>query len=137
MSTRFEFLTSKLRLRPRASDKAIKNLQETYGVQFPEDYISFLKSSNGSDGFVGDAYLILMSVEEIPKLNEGYAIDEFAPGLILFGTSGGGVAYLFDIRSSTIEIVEVPFDILSLDTIKHVGFTLLDLLEYKYAQYRD
>lgn len=129
------FLISRLKLRPGASDEAINNLQDEFGVQFPEDYINFLKLSNGAHGFVGNAYLILDPVEDIPERNKVLAIDEFAPGLLLFGSDGGGEGYFFDIRSSQINIVEVPFEVIGLSAIKKIGVTLLDLLEYKYNQY--
>jgi len=58
---------------------------------------------------MGDAYLILWRVGELLELNKAYHVAEYAPGLFLFGTNGGGEAYAFDTRSDAKPIVCVPF----------------------------
>jgi len=66
--------------------------------------------TNGGEGFIGEEeYLMLWSVEELPSLNEAYEVQQYAPGLLLFGSSGGGEAYGFDTRKQCFEIVRVPF----------------------------
>jgi len=42
-------------------------------------------------------------------MNRSYQITEYAPGLLLFGSDGGGEAFAFDIRSGEESIVSVPF----------------------------
>ena len=66
--------------------------------------------TNGGEGFIGEEeYLMLWSVEELPSLNEAYEVQQYAPGLLLFGSSGGGEAYGFDTRNQRFEILRVPF----------------------------
>lgn len=53
--------------------------------------------------------LILWPVEELHSVNDGYHVNDYAPGLLIFGSNGGGDAYGFDTRSADWPIVEVPF----------------------------
>jgi hypothetical protein len=52
----------------------------------PTDYVAFIGKVNGAEGPLGGAYLRLWSIEEIDELNREYSVDEFAPGILLFGT---------------------------------------------------
>lgn len=49
-----------------ASEHAIQKAEIQLGLQFPSDYRDFLKAANGGEGFVGESYLALWPVEEIP-----------------------------------------------------------------------
>jgi hypothetical protein len=71
---------------------------------------------------------VIWPVNEIKELNEGYGIDEFAPGLVLFGGDGGNTAYAFDIRSEEMPIVEVQLDTLDISHAKHCGATFKEFL---------
>ena len=79
-------------------------------MKFPEDYVTFLRFANGGEGFLGDNQpLILWPVEELALRNDGYHVRDYAPGLLIFGSNGGGDAYGFDTRSPDWPIVELPF----------------------------
>ena len=52
-------------------------------------------------------------------------VSEFAPGLILFGSDGGGEAYAFDVREAVPIIVEVPFIGMGGDEAKRCGASFL------------
>lgn len=64
---------------------------------------------NGGEGFIGEAYVILWRLEELMDMNIGYEVADYAPGMFLFGSDGGGEAFAFDIRSDTRPIVSIPF----------------------------
>jgi hypothetical protein len=55
---------------------------------------------NGGEGFIGENYLRAWPVEDLIQSNKDYRVDEAAPGLFLFGSSGGGEAFAFDTRSA-------------------------------------
>lgn len=113
-----------------ASDNAIAQCQAVAGVELPPEYVQFVKRSNGAEGFVGESsYLMLWPVEELLEMNEAYEIKEYAPGLLLFGSDGGGEAYAFDLRYMHKPIVRVPFVGLSIDDIVHVGDTFSAFLK--------
>jgi hypothetical protein len=57
----------------------------------PQGYLDFLYRYNGGEGFVGpNAYVIFWRLGELAELNEAYQVAEFAPGLLAFGSNGGG-----------------------------------------------
>jgi hypothetical protein len=69
-----------------------------------------LQRMNGGEGFLGEhAYVALWRVEELGERNAGYEVAEFARGLFLFGSNGGGEAFAFDTRTGQFRIVAVPF----------------------------
>lgn len=96
--------TCNLNLTQPASNAALKQLSSV--GRLPKDYVDFLLQSNGAEGFVGNSYLILFPVEAIEPINQAAAVDKFAPGLIIFGSDGGGKSYAFDTRPEEVTIVE-------------------------------
>jgi cell wall assembly regulator SMI1 len=75
----------------------------------PTDYKEFLEKANGGEGFVGENYLILWAADELAQFNNEYGVRDYAPGLVLFGSNGGGEGYAFDARTTPAAIVQVPF----------------------------
>lgn len=95
--------------RPNATDVVIADVQRDIGVELPPDYIEFLKLTNGGEGFIGDRYVILFPVEVLADLNKAYQVEVYVPGLLIFGSNGGGEAFGFDTRRSPWAVVQVPF----------------------------
>ncbi len=48
-----------LRCKVGASEKLIKKSMSELGIDFPRDYIAFLKLANGAKGSIGDSYISL------------------------------------------------------------------------------
>jgi hypothetical protein len=94
-----------------ASPDAVDAFEQESSVQLPIAYREFLFSANGGEGFIGsDSYAMLWKVEELLRFNREYQVDEYAPGLLLFGSSGGGEAFAFDMRREDVQpVVSVPF----------------------------
>jgi len=65
--------------------------------------------ANGGEGFIGENHLILWAAEELAQFNNEYEAQDYAPGLVLFGSDGGGEGYAFDARTIPAPIVQVPF----------------------------
>jgi len=96
--------------RSPATDIALTQAEREIGAKLPFEYLEFLKIRNGGEGFVGpNSYVMLWRAEELASLNQAYEVQKYAPGLLLFGSDGGGEAYGFDTRTSDWEIVQVPF----------------------------
>ena len=110
----------------------IRRVERELGLRLPEDYIVVMRHSNGAEGAIGlSGYLVLWPIEEIIALNHAYAVDEFAPGLTLFGTDGGDTGYAFartTVAPGTTHVVRVPLTGLSVGEAVEVGSNLLDLL---------
>src|SRR5688500_3062743 len=98
-----------MELEEPATEAEIERAETQLGIRFPDAYRSFLRKSNGGEGFIGQRYLMLWHVHELADLNVQYRVSEFMPGLVVFGSSGGGNAFGFDTRSTRLSIVEVEF----------------------------
>ncbi len=96
-------------MNPPVEGNKVKKVEAELDVTFPNDYIEFISYSNGAEGSIGENYLILWSIEDIVELNEDYGVNEFAKGLVLFGSDGGDTAFAFDKRTNETQIVTVPF----------------------------
>lgn len=92
-----------------ASEALINEAISLLRVSLPSDYLQFLGDHNGGEGFLGDNYLILWRAEELYPFNLEYQVEQYAPGLLLFGSDGGGEGYGFDTRNETMPIIRVPF----------------------------
>jgi hypothetical protein len=95
--------------RPGATSLAIAESEKLLGVTLPMEYTEFLKLTNGGEGFIGGAYAMLWGVEELPLNNRAYEVTSYAPGLLIFGSNGGGEAFGFDTRDQQWPIVQLPF----------------------------
>lgn len=96
-------------LNAAVTEEALLAAVAVLGRSLPPDYALFLSEHNGGEGFIGDNYVILWKAEELGPFNREYEVDQLAPGLVLFGSNGGGEGYGFDTRSADMPIVRVPF----------------------------
>ena len=94
---------------PSASRDEIEKVQRKLKFSLPKGYVDFLLTRNGGEGFIGKSYLVLWKIEELISMNDAYHVGEFAPGIFLFGSNGGGEAFGFDTRSEACGIVSMPF----------------------------
>ncbi|UJF35736.1 SMI1/KNR4 family protein [Paenibacillus hexagrammi] len=123
-------LINGLELNSPTNMNLVLETESKLGAKFPNDYKEFIVQSNGAEGTVGNAYLQLWAIDELVELNEGYAVKEFADGLIIFGSDGGGTAYSFDTRYEKTTIVEVPFIGMDIDEITIRSDTFTGFLKY-------
>ena len=71
-------------------------VEEQLHIVFPEDYLEFLKWSNGGEGYIGKNYVSLWKVEDLEVLNREYQIQTYlSKGYLGIGTDGGGICYGF------------------------------------------
>ena len=112
-----------------ASPVAVDGLRRTFR-NLPDDYARWLRKANGGEGFVGENYLILWRAEEIEQFNREYEAAEYAPGLLLIGSSGGGEGYAFDTRNDPWSIVSVPFIGMEVKYAVRIGDTFTDFIKH-------
>ena len=86
--------------------------------------------SNGAEGSIGQSYLVVWPADEIVELNQTYRVDDFAPGLVLFGGDGGNTGYAFDKRSVSPRIVEVPLMGMDLNAAEYCGASFVEFLRH-------
>lgn len=109
----------------------IRQFESQSGVSLPKDFAEFLCCANGGEGFIGNgAYVILWRLEDLLRLNQAYQVEEYAPGLFLFGSDGGGEAFGFDMRQKYNQIVSVPFVGMSLSDIRPVADTFTSFVDH-------
>ena len=111
----------------------VEGLSSRLGVALPSDYLDFLRQHDGGEGFIGDNYIVLWKAEELADFNREYEVEKYAPGILLFGSDGGGEAYGFDIQSASVPIVRIPFIGMERRYAIPVATNLLDLFA-KLAQ---
>jgi hypothetical protein len=114
--------------RPPASAEALRAAEQSIGKTLPEDYKAFLLEHNGGDGFIGTGYFILWRAEELCKFNDGYEVSKYAPGLLLFGSNGGGDGFAFDTRALPYRVMQVPFVGMSRADKFHAAVSFTELL---------
>jgi hypothetical protein len=100
-----------------------------FGCVLPVQYKRFMGTHDGGEGFIGKQYLILWKAAELIDFNRDYEAAKYAPGLLLFGSNGGGEAFAFDTREAeSMKIRMVPFIGMSLQDGKLVADTFEDFL---------
>ncbi|WP_083270865.1 SMI1/KNR4 family protein [Bacillus marinisedimentorum] len=111
----------------------IEKVEERLGIKFPDDYFHFMLKTNGGEGCIGEnSYLRLWKIEELIESNEDYSVEEFAPGLIIVGSNGGGTAYGFDFRNGKPMLVEVDFIGLDIESPFFNTDNFWEFIEYLY-----
>lgn len=113
---------------PPADDELIASVCARLPSGLPPDLQQFYRASNGAEGFVGDQYLRIYPVGKLVSLNLAARIQHFEPSITVFGSSGGGEAFVFR-QSLNLRYLEIPFIPLSLKYAKDHGGTLDELLD--------
>jgi hypothetical protein len=109
MNDPFEKQFSNFIRKPGAEKRDILDVCAALNLNPPSDYLDVLQFSNGGEGFIHQCYFRLYSTEELLSLNQAYQVKSFAPGLVIFGSNGGGEAFGFDTRQDPLEIIQIPF----------------------------
>jgi len=130
-------LLSVLRITDGADEQRISKLLAYVGLELPDDYLDFLRYSDGVEGAIGPIYwLALWSIEQLIELNEAYSSSKHAPGLILIGSSLSVTAFGIDTRSKLVtEMSFVVMDFLELEWgfEKHRSCTFRDFIQYLHT----
>ena len=101
-------------------------VEEQLHIVFPEDYLEFLKWSNGGEGYIGKNYVSLWKVEDLEVLNREYQIQTYLlKGYLGIGTDGGGICYGFCLEKQ-FAIFKCPFGDLDINEITIVANSIKD-----------
>ncbi|GAA3919795.1 hypothetical protein GO495_00035 [Chitinophaga oryziterrae] len=132
MAAKIDELLKKLNKKAKAEDSLITNLINKMDFNIDPDYLDFLKSYDGAEGFVGeDSYILFWSVQEIINLNPYYeedVDDGYSKGFFFFGSNGSDTGY--GIRKSDGAFIEVPFIDMSEEDTTELGKNFAEFLEY-------
>jgi hypothetical protein len=95
-----------------AEESCVASLSGAFGKPLPQDFLTFLKLSNGGEGELGvwPGWFIIWAAETVPERNKAYEVADRYPGFVAFGSNGGGEMLAFDLRcAGTCPIVALPF----------------------------
>jgi hypothetical protein len=107
------------------------------GLKLPDEYVAFLRVTNGGEGCIGkNEYAIFWKAEELAPLNRVYKVQKYAPGFLIFGGNGGGEAYGFDTRTEAWPIVRSPFAGISWTEARPIGESFAAFLKLLYEAER-
>lgn len=112
-----------------ASTESIDQCSARLKRRLPPDYARFLQRMNGGEGFIGENYVALWRVEDLFDQNANYKVQQFAPGLLIFGSNGGGEAFAFDMRFEPPPVVAVPFVPMDLDDAIRIAPSFDDFMD--------
>ncbi|MDB5276122.1 MAG: hypothetical protein JWR61_1077 [Ferruginibacter sp.] len=93
---------------PAADLDNIKQVEKLLAIKFPEDYIAFLRRTNGYNGKVGQSYSIFLQVEQIERYTKEYG-GEIFPWIVFIGTDGGNEMYVIDTRDDKMNFGILPY----------------------------
>jgi cell wall assembly regulator SMI1 len=123
-------ILSRLDTTEPAPDQLIRKAQVQLSAQFPPDYLEFIALSDGAEGDARGQYLQLWPLKQVLESQAAYQVTEFAPGLLLFGSDGGGEAFGFDCRSVPWKVVQIPFIPLDWEDARVVADSFAAFLEW-------
>jgi hypothetical protein len=90
-------VVSQLNWKGPASEREIDSARSRIGFSLPEDFLELYKHSNGLSGNLEPSgkYLIVWPIGKLLEKNAAYNVSDYAPGIFIFGSNGGGEAYGF------------------------------------------
>jgi hypothetical protein len=113
---------------PPINSMAIQQIVNVLKLGWPSDYLEVFSFMNGGEGFIGDGYCRLYPLDELISLNESFSVKEFAPEIFIFGSNGGGEAFAFNITTSPVSIVKIPFIPMDAEAAELLGKTFREFL---------
>ena len=129
MNDQFEKLFGNFIKKSGAARQDVLHICARLNLKPQSDYLNVLEFTNGGEGFLQQSYFRLYSCEDLISLNEAYQVHNFAPGLLLFGSNGGGEAFGFDTRHNPPEIVRIPFIPMDFEYAQPLGKSFLGFLQ--------
>ena len=127
-NNRMHWPLDRLVRRPPVTDEALAQFRRISGEQLPDDYIAFLRTTNGGEGNIGSAHVRFWGIEELLPMTEQYKIKQYMPGVLAFGTDGGGEAIAFDTRQRIWSVIVVEFTVLTFEDSIQIGTSFSDFV---------
>jgi hypothetical protein len=92
----------------------------------PDDYLAAVTEFGGREGCLGNTYLRLYRLQELIDLNLAYAVPALLPEVIVFGSNGGGEAFVFLVGEAAVH--QVPFLPLVGQDLRRQGTTFTEFI---------
>jgi hypothetical protein len=128
METIIEKIKEQWNIISTAESRQISAIENELGITFPKDYKTFLKWSNGGEGYIGENYISLWKVEVLTILNKEYQIQKYlSNNFLAIGTDAGGICYGFNINNYN--CFKCPLGDLDIDEISIIAQSFKDFLK--------
>ena len=96
---------------------------------FSNEYLNFMKWSNGGEGNIGENYLYLWNLENLEQLNKDYNIQKYlGKNCYGFGTDGGDKCYCFDNKNGN-KIIKCGLGDLDYNETKVIANTFYEFIK--------
>jgi hypothetical protein len=120
MDEEISYLTSQFDKNPPLEAQTFAEVLQSIDLSFPPGYLEFMSEYNGGEGGILEGqWLVLWPLEELQENNEMYNVPEFAPGLFLIGSNGGGLA--FGVKRTEATFVQVDFYAIADEEAEDIG----------------
>ena len=90
-------------LRAPASPGDVEVAVSAAARPLPADYVAFLRSSDGAEGWIGDNYVQIARARDAADTTTAFA--RFVPGLFFFAGDGAAGLFAFDLREHAGRVV--------------------------------
>lgn len=107
------------------------SLLDKIDFKIDNEYLNYILSKNGSEGFLGKNYLSLYGIDDLIALNPYYEGEDFCNEIFVIGSNGADNA--FAIKKQNTEFIVVPFLGMDGDSAKTLGGTFNEFLNYLYS----
>lgn len=114
---------------PPIKSEAIQKILKEINLELPSDYIDIFLFMNGGEGFLGDNYCRLYPLDKLVSLNQTLSVKEFAPEIFIFGSNGNGEAFAFEMISSSLSFIKIPFIPMDTKYANFLGKTTKEFIE--------
>lgn len=98
-------LRTALKEKAPATVEAIRETERLIDFEFPPDLVAFFMLGDGGEGWWGDNYLQIDSLEDLRFRNTAPFLQQYFSDIVVFGGDGGGEWYAF-LRGRRWTIVE-------------------------------
>lgn len=100
-------------------DDLLKNID----FSLDADYLSFIRTSDGAEGYLGSQYIMFWEIADLISLNPYYEDNEKCGNLFFFGTDGSNYGFAFPKNSP--KVVGIDF----LEIYEHEPEIIADTFE--------
>lgn len=119
---------ARVELRSPAPQEDVYVALSSASGSLPEDYLAFLRVSDGAEGFVGNNYLQIFSARSAATATT--AFSEFGRGLYFFASDGAEGLFAFDTRNGAHRVAITHTDDLELDGLVYAAESFTDFLGF-------
>lgn len=83
-------------------------MSEKWGSTLPSDYRDLLDLFDGGEGYLGESFIRIYSIEQVLYLDANCGVQDWCPGHLIIGSNGAGAAFLLAPDGGVVELPFIP-----------------------------